>query len=441
MYRILITFFIVFLVSSCGNLRQDIEEIFDKSNSLDEIDLSSSITVRTLSADTKKWDDVVTNSAEILAAEIAITDAKRDAEIIATAKSLQVNSTIQAGSMSIADQKNGLLGTLNIDQLISDFGQTDAKILQANVNVELAELNYLKTIDDELLEAALALDAWESSYDLMNLTYSKQVLAEPLIDNLRRLASAGQIDAIQLANAEKSLSQLELTRVRAGEAVRKAETTLKKFFTTTPDNLDIDLQDLAKFAEKLKKLKLSDSVPYRVAAKQKSLAELNLLAHKVSKRGSIVARSKVDVPAADNMESDASVGFVYSINLRDGERHETITSQLETKLRQAESDLLAVTVDLRTRHSDLQTKKEFLQSANNLRVGLIRNVEGQISQLEDQLAIGSTSFNDLLGSHIELYQLQREVIEANSELARTNLELVALNGDLVKFLKVKLTVE
>ena len=171
------------------------------------------------------------------------------------------------------------------------------------------------------------------------------------------------------------------------------------------------------------------------------MAELNLLAHKVSNRGSIVARSKVDVPAADNMESDASVGFVYSINLRDGERHETITSQLETKIRQAESDLLAVTVDLRTRHSDLQTKKEFLQSANNLRVGLIRNVEGQISQLEDQLAIGSTSFNDLLGSHIELYQLQREVIEANSELARTNLELVALNGDLVKFLKVKLTVE
>ena len=201
MYRILLTFFTVSFLASCENLQQDFENIFEKQNNLNEIDLTLNFAVRTLSADTNTWNDVVTNSAEILAAEIAILDAKREAEVIATAKELQINSSLQAGSMSISDEKNGALGTLNVDQLISDFGQTDSKIMQANANVELASLNYLNTIDNQLLQAALALNAWEAGYELMNLTYSKQVLAAPLVDNLRRLSSAGQIDAIQLASA------------------------------------------------------------------------------------------------------------------------------------------------------------------------------------------------------------------------------------------------
>ena len=441
MYRIFLTFLAVLIVSSCGNLKQDFEDLFESEKNLDEIDLSPSVSVRTLSADTKTWNDVVTNSAEILAAEMAILDAIREAEIIATARELQLNSSLQAGSMSISDEQNGVLGTLNVDQLISDFGQTDALILQADANLELANLNYLNTVENQLLTAALALNAWEAGYELMNLTYSKQVLAAPLIDNLRRLASAGQIDAIQLSSAEQSIAQLELTNVRTRDAINKAEITLKKFFDKTPDKLDIDLQDLTRYVNKLENFKPTNSLPYRLAEQRKTLADLSLLVHKSSNKGSIVARSKIDVPAADNMDADASVGIVYSRNLRDGGRHAKISEQLEVKILQAESDLLDATINVNTRHSELQTAKVYLQDANELRLELIRNLEGQISQLEDQLAIGSTSFNELLSANVELYQLEREVIEARSELVQTNLELVALNGDLKNFTKAKLTVD
>ena len=441
MYRIFLTFFTLFFLASCGNLPQDFENIFENKNNLNEIDLSPSLSVRTLSADTKTWNDVVTNSAEILAAEIAILDAKREAEVIATAKELQINSSLQAGSMSISDEKNGALGTLNVDQLISDFGQTDSKILQANANVELASLNYLNTIDNQLLQAALALNAWEAGYELMNLTYSKQVLAAPLVDNLRRLTSAGQIDAIQLATAEQSLAQLELTNVQTRNAINKAEVTIKKYFNRTPDKLNIDLQDLARFVGNLEKFKPSRSLTYRLTEQRKTLSDLSLLVHKSSDKGSLVARSKIDVPAANNMDADASVGFVYSKILRDGGRHEKITKQIETKIRQAEADLLAVSVQLKTQNSDLQTEKSYLKSARQLRLELIANVEDQISQLEDQLSIGSTSFNELLSAHIELYQLQREEIEASSELNKVNLELIVLHDELRRFFKVKLTNE
>ena len=441
MYRIFLTFFTVSFLASCGNLQQDFEKIFEKKNNLNEIELSPSLSVRTLSADTKTWDDVVTNSAEILAAEIAILDAKREAEVIATAKGLQINSSLQAGSMSISDEKNGALGTLNVDQLISDFGQTDSKILQANANVELASLNYLNTIDNQLLQAALALNAWEAGYELMNLTYSKQVLAAPLVDNLRRLSSAGQIDAIQLATAEQSLAQLELTNVQTRNAINKAEVTIKKYFNRTPDKLNIDLQDLARFTRNLEKFKPSRSLTYRLTEQRKTLSDLSLLVHKSSDKGSLVARSKIDVPAANDMDADASVGFVYSKILQDGGRHEKITKQIETKIRQAEADLLAVSVQLKTQNSDLQTEKSYLKSARQLRLELIANVEDQISQLEDQLSIGSTSFNELLSAHIELYQLQREEIEASSELNKVNLELIALHDELRRFFKVKLTNE
>jgi hypothetical protein len=438
MYRFYLLFFVLSLLISCGSLKQDFEGVLEKSNDLSEVDLAPNLPVRALSADTKTWNDVVTNSPEILAAEIAILDAQREAEIVATAKGLQVNSTIQAGSMSLVDEKNGMLGSLNIDKLVTDFGQTDARTLQANVNIEIAKLNYLSVVEKQLLTAGLALNAWESGYEVINLTFSKQVLAEPLIENLRRLAVAGQIDAIQLAAAEQQFAQLELTKVRSMEAVKKAEIIINKFFNKTPDQLKIDLQELENFTSKLSKTKPIQSVTYRIAQQRKAAADMTLLVHKTSDKGSIVARSKLDVPAADNMETDATVGIVYSKILRDGGRHEKITNQLEAKIRLAEADMLSAMVEVKSKDADLRAVKTIVKSSNALRTDLINNLQDQISQLEDQLAIGTTSFNELLSSHIELYQLQREEIESFSELRRINLELIAVSGRLPEFMNVRL---
>lgn len=438
MLRILITFSMMVLLASCGSIKQNVQELLDKSNNLDTIDLAPKLTVRTLSANSGTWNDVVTNSAEILAAEIAILEAKREVDLVKTARGLQLNSTLQAGSMSLNDEKNGALGTLNIDQLISDFGQTDAKILQANANVELSKLNYLNVIEEELLTAALALNAWETGYELVNLTYSKQVLAEPLIDNLRRLSDAGQIDTIQLATAEQTFSQLELTKIKTLEAVKKAEITLDKFFGKTPDKLKIDVQDVNSFADELGNFDPRNSLTYRLAKQKKAMADLALLTHKASNRGTLVARSKLDVPAADNMDADASVGILYSKILRDGGRHEKLSEQLEASLRLADAQILAAKAELRTRHKDLTSAKQIAKDTIDLREDLIANVEGQISQLENQLAIGSTSFNELLSSHVELYQLQREEIETASELRRINLELIAIGGRLPDVMDVRL---
>ena len=440
MYRIFLTFSIVSFLASCGNLQQNFSDVFVNKNNPSEVELSPSVSVRTLSADTKTWNDVVTNSAEILAAEIAILDAKREVEIVETAKGLQLNSSVQAGSMSIEDEKNGVLGTLNADQLISDFGYTDAKILQAEANVELAKFNYLKTVDEQLLTAALALNAWESGYDLMNLTYSKQVLAAPLIDNLRRLANAGQIDAIQLASAERSIAQLELTMVQTRGAINQAETAIKKFFNSTPEKLNIDLQDLVNSTEQLEKFRTSQALPYRIAEQRKTLADLSLSMHKISNAGTFVARTKIDLPAADNMDPDASIGLVFSKNLKDAGRYNKIAEQLETKVLQAEANLVATKLDLQTRSNDLKTKKASLKSVRDLRLKLIGDVEDQISQLEDQLAIGSASFNELLSAHVELYQLEREELEVSSELSQVNLELLALHDALRRVFKIKLTI-
>jgi len=438
MYRFYLLFFVLSLLISCGSLEQDFEGVLEKSNDLSEVDLAPNLPVRALSADTKTWNDVVTNSPEILAAEIAILDAQREAEIVATAKGLQVNSTIQAGSMSLVDEKNGMLGSINIDKLVTDFGQTDARTLQANVNIEIAKLNYLSVVEKQLLTAGLALNAWESGYEVINLTFSKQVLAEPLIENLRRLAVAGQIDAIQLAAAEQQFAQLELTKVRSMEAVKKAEIIINKFFNKTPDQLKIDLQELENFTSKLSKIKPIQSVTYRIAQQRKAAADMTLLVHKTSDKGSIVARSKLDVPAADNMETDATVGIVYSKILRDGGRHEKITNQLEAKIRLAEADMLSAMVEVKSKDADLRAVKTIVKSSNALRTDLINNLQDQISQLEDQLAIGTTSFNELLSSHIELYQLQREEIESFSELRRVNLELIAVSGLLPEFMNVRL---
>jgi len=438
MYRFYLLFFVLSLLISCGSLEQDFEGVLEKSNDLSEVDLAPNLPVRALSADTKTWNDVVTNSPEILAAEIAILDAQREAEIVATAKGLQVNSTIQAGSMSIVDEKNGMLGSINIDKLVTDFGQTDARTLQANVNIEIAKLNYLSVVEKQLLTAGLALNAWESGYEVINLTFSKQVLAEPLIENLRRLAVAGQIDATQLAAAEQQFAQLELTKARSMEAVKKAEIIINKFFNKTPDQLKIDLQELENFTSKLSKIKPIQSVTYRIAQQRKAAADMTLLVHKTSDKGSIVARSKLDVPAADNMETDATVGIVYSKILRDGGRHEKITNQLEAKIRLAEADMLSAMVEVKSKDADLRAVKTIVKSSNALRTDLINNLQDQISQVEDQLAIGTTSFNELLSSHIELYQLQREEIESFSELRRINLELIAVSGRLPEFMNVRL---
>ena len=88
------------------------------------------------------------------------------------------------------------------------------------------------------------------------------------------------------------------------------------------------------------------------------MADLALLTHKASNRGSLVARSKPDVPAADNMETDASVGILYSKVLRDGGRHEKLSAQLEARASLADAQILAATAELQTRHNDLTSAKQ-----------------------------------------------------------------------------------
>ena len=372
MYRNLVSFFVILFMSGCGNLQKDFEQLFAERSDLKKVDLAPSIPVRTLSADTRTWNDVVTNSADILAAEIAVIDAEQEIEIIQSTKGLQLNSNLQAGSMSILDSKNGLLGTLNADQLLSDFGQTNARLLQAEANVELAKLNYLNVVENQLLTAALAFSAWEAGLELMDLTYSKQVLAEPIIENLRRLSFAGQIDSIQLATAEQSFAQLEITKLRAMEAVKKGEITLAKFFKVSPAELNVEFPDFGEFTNGLGQFKLKKTSQYRIAQQRKYLADINLLAHKVSDRGSVVARSKLDVPVADNMAADASFGILYSKTLRDGGRHDKINNQLEAKIRLAEAEILNVTVETKSRNGDLKTMKAIAKIFKRIKIGLNR---------------------------------------------------------------------
>ena len=170
--------------------------------------------------------------------------------------------------------------------------------------------------------------------------------------------------------------------------------------------------------------------------------ELEIEALKASKWGSLSLRSQVDLPASTLDEKpDAMIGLIFSKTLGDGGRLDAQISALELRAQQVQRTLEFRKTEIELELQTLDDTLAQMRSSMELREEMISNARERTSQLEDQLAIGMSTFSAVLEAHVSLFNLEREHLEMNGRIQQLELSKAALSGKVLKTLGLKLPLQ
>ena len=431
-------------VTSCGttdNLKFSALNKFlvnsQKTDVTKEIDIPPSAEIRILSIGPKTLQSIVTSSPKVLEAELQAYAAEQRVYNAIANLDIFIDGTVQGGSKSIADKENGVFGTLSASKLIKDNGRTDAEIKSKQIEYELAYERYLQVIASEVTTGYSELVNFQRQADYMNLAYLKSIVAQPLLDNLKRLSDAGQIDTVQVLSAEQKLSNLIIDFERAKSETEIASLKVKQIFGYTPQELTFDIADIKEKKKELMGFEASESAPVELSKLEERLAVSRLDTHTRTKWGSLTARSQLDIPVGGgSAEPDASIGLVFTRVLRDSGRYENTKKELEFVVESSKSAILAAERIAEINLKEFKNVQSQLETQLSTLEEQVLNTNERKTKIENQLAIGSVSFTELLNVEQELYALEKSIVDLQAEKLSSIISLMSLFGNQLKILGV-----
>ena len=402
-----------------------------------EIDVSPRAQMRTLSIGPKTLQSLVTNSPKVLEAESQVFAAEQRVYNAIAGFDVFIDGSVQGGSKSLVDSENGVFGTLSASKLIRDNGRTDAEIKSKQIEYDLAYERYLQVIASEVTSGLSELVNFERQADYMNLAYLKSSVAQPLLENLKRLSDAGQIDTVQVLSAEQKLSNLNIDFERAKSATEIAASKVKQIFGYTPQELTFDIADIEEKTKILIGFEASESAAVELSKLEERLAVSRLDIHTRTKWGSLTARSQLDVPVGGgSAEPDASIGLVFTRVLRDSGRYENTKKELEFAVESSKSATLAAERIAEINLKEFQNIQAQLENQLSTLEEQVLNTNERKTKIENQLAIGSVSFTELLNIEQELYTLEKSIVDLQAEQLRSIISLMGLFGNQLEILGV-----
>ena len=382
------------------------------------------------------FESILYKDLEILGAELAVIEAKEQVSLIAAGRELQTSASIQGGAKSITDKDSGAYGTLDVNKLLYDRGVLDLEIEAAEEKVNQSYLRYQQVAEAALIKAATAILKHETTAGVMNLSYLKLSMAEDIVKKIEKLNNAGQIDSTLLASAQQNIDRLKLVNREAEVAYRNAASELSSIFGVNALKVDADISVFERIASR--KISSDNAIEIKALASELNSIELEIDALQASRWGSLSLRSQVDLPASTlDDKPDAMIGLMFSKTLGDGGRLEAQISALAVRAQQVQN-----TLDFRKTEIELELKTiddtlDQLRSSRELREEMISNARERTSHLEDQLAIGMSTFSAVLEAHVSLFNLERENLEANGRIQQLELSKAALSGQVLKTLSLK----
>ena len=399
-------------------------------------------TFNNISSGGTSLNDAVEYSSEVLEAEAAIFEAVKERSIIETGLGLQTTGSFQAGSQSLRGNTNGLYTSVNSDKLLADGGLTNARLIVANNIIDVAFNQYLLTIDEVLLTATQSYLDYERNRKIHEVILKNKEVAIPLLENLKRLKLVGLIDATKVLTAKQTFSNLELAETEVLSRIAVVSDSLLDIFGTEAENIDVKLAHIINSVADNNILKESQSFEVEIAKLNLKLAIGQLNEHEKSKWGSLSGRVVLDVPVSkDSAGADASVGLIFTKTLGDSGRYLQIKKKLEANINRKQNFLRTTEDDAKVQISSLLEQLNTLKKTQDLNETIKSNVQLKIVQLNKQLSIGSTEFGELLQSRIELFNLERDLINLETEISLTQLRFLRATGQLKAILKISPTLE
>lgn len=381
--------------------------------------------------------DALAFSTEVLEAEAAIFEAIKDKNIIETGLGIQTSGSFQAGSKSLRDNSNGLYTSVTSEKLIADGGFTSNRLLVADKIIDVAYNQYLLTIDKVLLTAATTYTNYEKSTKISNVIARNKMIAMPLLDNLERLKLVGQIDATKVMEAKQIFSNLEIAETEVLSSLNLLEASLMDIFGKKATEIEMDTSNISQLPLDFDYLKVMQNVEQKLAKSNLEVAVEQLNEHTKSKWGAVSGRVVLDVPVSQNNSgADASIGLVFSKTFRDAGRHVQLKKKLEANINRKENFLKTTEDAAAVQILSLLEQLNALNKTQKLKKRMKSDVQMKIDQLNKQLNIGSTEFGELLQSRLELFNLERDLINIETEFTLTKLQVLRATGQLTGVLKV-----
>ncbi len=386
--------------------------------------------------------DALEYSTEVLEAEAAIFEAVKERSIIETGLGLQTTGSFQAGSQSLRGNTNGLYTSVNSDKLLADGGLTNARLLVANNIIDVVYNQYLLTIDEVLLLASQTYLDYERYRKIHEVILKNKEVALPLLENLERLKLVGQLDATKVLTAKQTFSNLELAETEVLLKTAVVSDSLLDIFGAEAEKIDVKSAVIADSVSDNNIMKQGQSFEVEIAKLNLEVAIGRLNEHEKSKWGSLSGRVVLDVPVSqDNAGADASVGLIFTKTFSDAGRHVQLKKKLEANINRTQN-VLRTTLDAqKVQISSLLEQLSSLKRTQELKETIKSNLKLKIDQLNKQLSIGSTEFGELLQSRVELFNLERDLINLETEISLTQLGFLRATGQLKAILKVSPTLK
>ena len=183
--------------------------------------------------------------------------------------------------------------------------------------------------------------------------------------------------------------------------------------------------------KKNESFKTKTGVDVKIAQLNVELATFQLSEHSASNWGALSGRLVLDVPmSANSAVPDASVGFVFSKTINDSGRYIQTKKKLEANFNR-KKNFLRTSIDAEMLQKKVLLEKlESLKQTFMIRRDLIETLEVKISRLQRQMNIGSTEFGELLQAYLQLFEINRELINLENEVKLTQLQFLKVTGQL-----------
>lgn len=343
----------------------------------------------------------------------------------------QINGSLYAGLADGLDGDLGASARLSLSQVVYDGGGIRADIRESQLDQRIAYETYRDTLNSNLQAAG---DAWIALWLASRVhaqTEERLGMVRPLFAQVERVAEMGIADRAVVTAARRQVNDILQAELDAREAKRQAEAGFRRYFGTVPAGAGYNASFLTRHVPARideRALLTSPQVVAGFLTYQRAIARLDQT--KAGESANISLEAQVDEPLDNDTEGDSQVGLVISRTLYDGGIRRARVNQSAAAVGETRDSLQNTYRDNGRRAAELLEAIRANRPSLDLARETVTVNEEEVSVLGRQLAIGQSALDDVLEAQVRLYRAEINIIRQEAELARLQLQLLALLGRL-----------
>ena len=411
-----------------------------KSKTLFDLDLANNKKISFKNGSIRAAKRVMEDSSKVKLSLLAIKSTEKSAELIKAALRPQVTGSLYAGLENVDNPGIGAVGSLNLNKLLYDGGQSKIQQQALKYDVNALFESYRETANEELLSNLSAIVELDSAFQLRTLARTRIDRLEELKQKLSVLKMAGAIDATTIAQSNLLVSKLML---RVEELEQQFEIAQQKFknkygIEMTSSPMDKSLRNFCeKEFENKNKLLNAPSILREYFYLEKARTELTELKTKSDYTIGVEAGLQQSIDMS-NTQLTPSFGLVVRKNLSDGNKLTAEIALAEEKISSQEQVIKAQYQLLETKVKEIRIDLKSFMSKLDINNLNIQYTLDEILFLEKQLSIGQSNLTSIVSAEAQLFELETQTVRLRSQNYLSKLMLLASLGQLSDALSIKL---